>query len=96
MSAPGGKVFISVPFGREQRHDWFQQFTSAMVASIVERFQGTAASIRYYSYTRAGWQISNSTDCERSQYFDFHLEGRKRNSDLAAAARAVACLELTK
>ncbi len=96
MVRVGGKVFISVPFGVTQNHGWFQQFNSSMIQAILHRFQATAVSLRYYRYSVTGWQLSCEEACRDAIYFDFHRDGRRRNADNAAAARAVACIELVR
>lgn len=93
---PGGRVLVTVPYGAEQNHGWFQQFTSERVQLLLDRFQPIQTDVRYYAYSSTGWQIATAEECNDAVYFDFHRDGRKRNSDNAAAARAVACIELTK
>lgn len=93
---PGKKLFVSVPFGRPQNHGWFQQFTRSMVERIVDTFSPAHHETTMYQYTREGWQLSNMDECRDCEYFDCHLQGRRRHPDLAAAARAVACIELIK
>ncbi len=96
VTKPGGTLFISVPFGREQDHGWFQQFTSPMLEKLRSYPDTTAVELRFYRYTERGWNVSTELECKECEYFDFHRHGRIRNPDLAAAARAVACLELRK
>lgn len=92
---PGGKAFVTVPYGRYANHGWLQVFDKGMVDSVVKLFDGSASRTAYYRYHADGWQISSSDDCANCTYFDIH-HCPDYDSDYAAAARGVACLELTK
>ncbi|MDX1929808.1 MAG: class I SAM-dependent methyltransferase [Pirellulaceae bacterium] len=96
VTKPGGKVFITVPFGRSQNHGWFQQFTATMIDELVQRLSSGTSLVKYYSYTTNGWQLADQASCSQAEYFDIHKVGRKRTPDFAAAARAVACVEFVK
>jgi hypothetical protein len=95
MMKPGGKLYISVPYGRHANHGWLQIFDKSMIVNIMDMFGGSASSVAYYRYEPDGWQISSADDCAESTYFDIHQQ-KDYDQDYAAAARAVACLELTK
>lgn len=91
----GGKLYITVPYGRHHNHGWLQIFDKSMVVDILDVFSGSSSSIVYYLYAPDGWQISSADECAESTYFDIHQQA-DYDTDYAAAARAVACLELTK
>jgi len=99
----GGTLFITVPFGRYQNLQYLQQFNQDMIKQVIETFNGKTTSIDYYRYTKDGWNISNADECMDMEFFDIHqTKYRNKNSnkdydpDFAAAARAVACIKLTK
>ena len=92
---PGGKLWITVPFGRYENHGWLQQFDLRMIRSLIELFAGRAAREAYFRYLPDGWQAAGAADCEECRYFDLRKQG-DYDADRAAAARAVACLELVK
>ena len=92
---PGGGLLITVPFGEHEDMIWFQQFNLNMVNSVVETFKGREAKVVYYQYGTSGWQISTADQCAHCRYFDIH-KTKRFDPDCAAAARAVACLELIK
>ncbi len=92
---PGGRLFITVPFGEYENMGWFQQFNLDMVNSIVEIFKGREAKVTYYQYLASGWRSSTADQCAHCRYFDIHKTG-KFDPDCAAASRAVACIELIK
>ncbi len=95
LSRPGGRTLITVPFGRSQRHRWFQQFTPKMLENIISAFGPSAYNNVFYRYSADGWHVSTSEACQDAEYADIHLADYRLPADRAAAARAVACIELT-
>jgi len=99
----GGRLFITVPFGKYKNYGRFQQFDPRLVSRISEIFQPRECRINYYKYTRDGWNISDEASCRDVESFDVlqtKYFDKKSNhgfdEDSAAAARAVACMELVK
>lgn len=93
--APGGRLLLTVPFGRAQNFGWMQQFDQAGVAEIVAAFGAPPICETYFQYLPMGWVMSDAKACVNCEYFDVH-SAKEPASDRAAAARAVACLEFTK
>ena len=91
----GGRLFITVPYGNYHNHHWLQVFDKAMLNNILKEFDGTECQITYYRYNPDGWQLSSADDSAHCTYFDIH-QGQDYDFDYAAAARAVACMVLTK
>lgn len=92
---PGGRLFVTVPFGCYENHGWLQQFDRAMVERVHRVFDGSSAEVSYYRYNEDGWNISTAEACANCRYFEIHRKSGY-DPDYAAAARAVACLELVK
>ncbi len=92
---PGGKLFLSVPFGVHQNRGWFQIFNANMVDRILEAFVPSEYQELHFRYLSDGWVRSDREQSANETYFDIHTE-RKYGADFAAASRAVVCLELTK
>lgn len=92
---PGGKLFLTVPFGCYENHGWLQQFDQKRINKLIDEFNGTRSVVVYYKYSSSGWQISNFADCVDCSYFNIHKRS-DYDPDMAAAARAVACIELIK
>ena len=92
---PGGRLFITVPYGRYKNHDWLQQFDDRMVTTVLDIFGGATSRVTYYRYYAGGWQLADAAACEDSSYFDIH-KGSEYEPDYVAAARSVACLEMVK
>jgi SAM-dependent methyltransferase len=92
---PGGRLLLTVPFGRREDHGWLQQFDSAGIARLIEAFGGAVRTETYYRYRADGWQVATAADCADASYFNIHATPAIE-PDGAAAARAVCCLELIR
>jgi len=90
----GGKLFITVPYGRYEDHGWLQQFDAKMVETVIEVFGGCSSGVTYFKYSGDGWQIVDADACADCSYFDIHKSNYEE--DYVAAARAVACIEMVK
>jgi len=90
-----GKLLITVPFGEYQNFGFFQQFDASMIQNIINVFGSTNYSLNYYRYTNQGWQLSNEEESSHEKYFNVH-EDKSIPSDMAAAARSVACIKIIK
>ena len=96
----GGRLFITVPFGRRQDVFWnnvlfMQQFDQQMLEKLLACFEGGITDVTFYQYSPGGWQVSTLEACADVEYFNMH-ESTGPAADFAAAARAVACLEIRK
>ncbi|MFA5238579.1 MAG: methyltransferase domain-containing protein [Phycisphaerae bacterium] len=92
---PGGRLFITVPYGRYENHGWLQQFDGKMVDAVLDTFAPSFHSIAYYKYFPEGWQTTKAEECADCSYFDIHNKS-EYEPDYVAAARAVACIEMVK
>lgn len=54
--APGGRVFLTVPYGRTEDHGWFRQYDEA---ALNELLAGLDASVTVYAYAYTGWQFGS-------------------------------------
>ena len=92
---PGGKLFITVPYGRYENHGWLQQFDYSMIEKVCEVFNGSFSKVVYYKYFADGWQVADADTCAKCSYFDIHNRSDYEH-DFVAAARAIACIEMIK
>lgn len=92
---PGGMLLITVPYGRYENHGWLQQFDFKMVDAVFDAFGPSCSIAAYYKYFPDGWQIVKARECDDCSYFDIHNKP-DYEPDCAAAARAVACIEMVK
>ncbi len=94
LLVPGGRLFLTVPFGRYENHGWLQQFDQARLLDILDCFGGDLKDQTFYRYTAEGWILSNGAECADCEYFDFYARP-SFDRDYATAARAVACILLS-
>jgi SAM-dependent methyltransferase len=92
---PGGTLFWSVPFGKAFRGSWYQVFDGASLDGCRKAFGPRRWEESIFLYRPDGWKRSNRREAAQATYFDVH-KGQSFDPDLAAAARAVACLEFRK
>lgn len=92
---PGGRFLMTVPFGKAQNVGWLYQFDSHRLRQAVAAFGPSLVATTFYKYGSQGWAVSDESSCGDCEYFDVH-SAAKPADDLAAAARAVACLEFVK
>jgi SAM-dependent methyltransferase len=91
----GGRLFITVPYGRYQNLGWLQQFDHKMVAKLIDTFNGSKTTETYFKYQNDQWQVTSAETCSDCRYFDVHNQPTFE-ADYLAAARTVACIELIK
>jgi SAM-dependent methyltransferase len=98
---PGGKLLISVVFGKRQIIEWnktpfAEQFDSPLLKDLLRSFSSCkSVSTVFYKYTQNGWDISTEEGCQGLEYFNIHT-AKSFAPDGAAAARAVALIEAVK
>lgn len=92
---PGGRLLVTVPYGRPENHGWCRQFDEPGVGRIARAFGEGDPAIRVYAHSRRGWNRSTPERASGARYRD----PRRHElllSDCAFAAGAVACLTLTR
>ncbi len=92
---PGGRLYLSVPFGLPRNYGWFQAFDAAMVDRLLEVFSPSELRETHFRYTPEGWTKSSRAESKDATCFDIHRT-KSYDPDYAAASRAVVCLELLK
>lgn len=100
---PGGTCYITVPFGQYQYDVFQQQFNAEMLENVIKTFKPAKVNEYYFKYDASGWNKAKREDCIDARYFNVHKTKYFDPSstldfdvDKAAAARAVAALELVK
>lgn len=84
---PGGRVHLSVPFGRREDHGWFRQFDRDDVDDLLAAAGTARDEETVFVYSSRGWRHSTPKRAARARYNA--AQGRAR--DGAVAARAVLC-----
>jgi SAM-dependent methyltransferase len=93
VTRPGGRILLSVPFGRREDHRWFRQLDAGDLRRLVSLFEPLRADVTVFGYTRGGWRHAAAGDVADAAYRDFTRDPSPV-ADLAAAARAVACVAI--
>ncbi|MCK4821084.1 methyltransferase domain-containing protein, partial [bacterium] len=101
---PGGILLLTVPYGTNKHFLTFQQFDMKMLQRAIDAFGKTKrVTGNFYKYSDKGWNISdeeNSSECEYVEWVALPKHKRPNplpvEPDLAAAARAVACVQIVK
>jgi hypothetical protein len=92
---PGGRLLLTVPYGKYEDQDWLQVFGAEQIADVKKSFGGESASETYYRHASDGWHTATAEECAELEFFNI-VKTPEFGPDLAAAARAVACLELAR
>lgn len=92
---PGGRCFLTVPYGRHINLGWLQVFDGPMLDRVVEAFAPSSVLQHLFRYTPQGWRVSDGREAALATYVDLHTK-RDWHRGLPVAAEAVACLVLTK
>lgn len=91
--APGGRMLLSVPYGRQEDHGWFRQFGRRDVDSLLAAIAPVEARLAVFRYAASGWELSDLERAVDAEYRDHRLSPEPAE-DLAPAARGVCCLDL--
>ena len=90
VTAPGGRVLVTVPYGRREDHGRLRQFDRRDVEALLTSLGGDP-SVAVFTYGDGGWQVGDLDGAADGRYRDF-LADPSPAPDHAAAARAVVCV----
>ena len=91
-----GTLLMTVPFGRYERHSFFQQFDSEMISRIISFLKNLGkVDLTYFKYEKEGWMFSDQANCENSISFNPNT-GAGKGDDGAAHSRAICCIYFAK
>jgi SAM-dependent methyltransferase len=93
VTSPGGTLLFTVPYGRPENLGHTRQFDRTALEELIETAGAGDVSVVVYRYGEVGWQISSLEDATDARFHDY-LTDPCATEDLAAAARAVACVRL--
>jgi SAM-dependent methyltransferase len=81
VTRPGGRLLVTVPYGRREDHGWFRQFGRDDVEALGP------TELVVFGYSPRGWQRGTLASASAARYVT-----DPPAPDGAVAARAVACL----
>jgi SAM-dependent methyltransferase len=83
---PGGKLIVTVPFGKRADYSWFFHYDSRAIADLFRPFPTVSVRSEHFQYTTTGWVPCRADDLSETLY----------GANGAPAAAGLACLEVTK
>jgi SAM-dependent methyltransferase len=72
--APGGRILVTVPYGRPERHGWLRQFDAAALDRLVGNAAPEQHELSVYRHGERGWQPSGVEDAAAASYGDHKAE----------------------
>jgi len=92
----GGRLLITVPFGKFENHGFFQQFDEDMIVRLTNELTGKGSwETTFFKYLPTGWTQSILSECLNAESFNPHT-GIGKKDDGAAHSRAIGCIAFTK
>ncbi len=88
----GGKLLITVPYGRYKNHQKFQIFDRGMVEKLIATFSPDRYTTDYFVYENGQWQFATKEDCEKYEEAYTNIQEQSK----LAASRSVIALKLIK
>ena len=95
VTAADGRILLTVPYGRAEDHGWFRQYDEAALRALLGALEGVESTVTVYAYGRKGWRVDSLAGAGDAQFKDYYSD-KAPAADLAAAARAVACIRLAR
>jgi len=87
VTRPGGRIHLSVPFGRREDHGWLRQLDRADVDALFDAAGVGRREESVFAHGSTGWHRVTAEAAAEAAY----NPGPARGPDLAVAARAVLC-----
>ncbi|MFN9520391.1 MAG: methyltransferase domain-containing protein [Bacteroidota bacterium] len=92
----GGKLLLTLPYGKFENHGFFQQFDEEMLAKIIDVLNVSGkCSTDFLHYKSTGWIFDHQQNCNSSESYNPHT-GKGQSNDGAAHCRCVCCIEFVK
>ena len=95
VTARGGSLLLSVPYGAPSNRGWFRVFDAAALGELTSLQEWTNVRARYFRALREGWRECSAADVADAGYNEPVGRGGSRTApDYVAAAEAVALVEM--
>lgn len=97
VTARGGTLLLSVPFGTRSNRGWFRVFDGEDLNHLSNVPGWSHVGTRYFRSLREGWRESSAADARAAGYNEpKNRPGHQTAPPWVAAAEAVALVELTR
>ena len=83
---PGGKLILTVPFGKFVDYGWFATYDSQAISILFQSIPSAKINAEYFKYTNNGWMPCVPGELAETSY----------GENGAPAAAGLACFEITK
>jgi O-antigen chain-terminating methyltransferase len=83
---PGGKLILTVPFGKFVDYGWFMHYDSQAIGTLFQSIPSARINAEYFKYREDGWTPCVAAELAETSYGD----------NGAPAAAGLACFEITK
>ena len=90
---PGGRLLLTVPFGRGGEFGWIRQFDSESLNAAIAAFGGEVTAKSFFQYSQSGWMLTDALRCSEA---DMAYLGVDSAAPRVFSALGVACIELRK
>jgi hypothetical protein len=95
VTAKGGTLLVSVPYGAKSNRGWFRIFDAADLETFTKAGGWANATVRIFRATRDGWRESAAGDAATAGYNE-PRGGQQSAPAWVFGAEAVALVELTR
>src|ERR1700682_3974946 len=82
---PGGKLILTVPFGKFVDYGWFTHYDSQAISTLFQSIPSARINAEYFKYTENGWMPCAAAELAETSYGD----------NGAPAAAGLACFKIT-
>jgi SAM-dependent methyltransferase len=83
---PGGKLIVTVPFGKFVDYGWFTHYDAKAISTLLQSIPSAKIDVEYFRYSNEGWMPCAPAELAETSYGD----------NGAPAAAGLACIEIIK
>lgn len=95
VTASGGSLLLSVPFGAPSNRGWLRIFDAVALEELIALREWIDVRVRYFRARSDGWRECSASDAADAGYNEpFGRGGQRTAPDHVAAAEAVALVEM--
>jgi hypothetical protein len=92
---PGGRLYLSFPYGIQKNHGWFQVFNAHQIDGMIAHLKATSVDETIFHYKDDKWSITGREGAAQSICYDINVD-KTHAPDYCAFSQSVACLQFTK
>ena len=94
VTRSGGRLLLTMPYGKHRSWGWFQVFDARMVQAIVDVVAPRKVSETYFKYSGSQWQFATRAECDDCDSYVPGMSAERASDGLAFSRGIVAlCVE---